>query len=668
MNGDAMSTSGTPAATLSTTELPADPCIMVVFGATGDLTRRLLMPALYNLANEGLLPEQFAIVAMGRSDYTTESFREMMTANIGHFATGKAFNPRNWQQLSESLYYLKENIDEPTAYIALSNCINELDKQYKTGGNILFYLATPPSMFGMIATRLHHAGFNAPGPGWKRIVIEKPFGHDLHSASELNRELLKFWNEEQIYRIDHYLGKETVQNILAFRFSNRIFEPLWSRNFVDHIQITVTEQVGVGMRGAYYEKSGVFRDMIQNHMLQMLCYTCMEPPTTFHADAIRHEKLKLLEAVRIMQPEDVLQNTIRGQYGPGRNMDGSELRGYRHESGVNPESLTETFAALKLYIDNWRWDGVPVYVRSGKSLGKKETTILIQFKQAPDIIFRDTPALDHIDANQLVFHIQPDEGIELRFQAKRPGPSLKLQRVNMRFNYGESFKHKPGTGYETLIYDAMIGDGSLFSSVELVESAWRIAQPILDSWAINKPGDFPNYAAGSWGPKTAFDWIAEDGRKWLELINCETLARVPLFQPCRTILLASLMMTLKPAVYAAGDYIVTQGETGSEMYFINRGIVETLDEDNHVIRTMSDGDFFGEIALLLSQPRTASVRAKTECDLFVLEQSDFKRVLKDFPEFARSVMTAARDRYNINASAKDLFDADTAGYLMSQDR
>jgi glucose-6-phosphate 1-dehydrogenase len=332
---------------------------------------------------------------------------------------------------------------------------------------------------------------------------------------------------------------------------------------------------------------------------------------------------------------------------------------------VNSESLTETFAALKLYIDNWRWDGVPVYFRSGKSLSKKETTILVQFKQAPDIIFRDTPAMDHMEANQLVFHIQPDEGIELRFQAKRPGPSLKLQKVNMRFNYGESFRAMPGTGYETLIYDAMIGDASLFSSVELVESAWRIAQPILDTWAVNEPDDFPNYAAGSWGPKTAFDWINKDRRKWLELINCEILSRVPLFQPCHTILLSSLMMTLKPAVYSAGEYIVVKGDTGSEMYFINRGEAETLDHNDHAIRTLIEGDFFGEIALLLSQPRTASVRAKTECDLFVLEQSDFKQVLKDFPELARSVMKAARERYNLTASAEDLFDADTAGYLTS---
>ncbi len=650
-------------AELSSTEQPGDPCIMVIFGATGDLTRRLLMPALYNLASDGLLPENFAMVAMARRKNSTESFREMMSASIRQFSTSKEFNPRTWQQLVEKLYYLQDNIDNPAAYVALADIINELDKKYQTGGNILFYLATPPSMFGIIATQLHQAGFNTPGPGWKRIIVEKPFGHDLQSASKLNQELLKFWNEDQIYRIDHYLGKETVQNILAFRFSNRIFEPLWSRNFVDHIQLTVTERVGVGVRGAYYDQSGVLRDMIQNHILQMLCYICMEPPTSFHADAICHEKTKLLDAVRIMNPEDVMNNTIRGQYGSGRKADGSTNPGYRHEPGVNPESVTETFAAMKLFIDNWRWEGVPVYVRSGKSMRKKETTILVQFKRAPDVIFRNTPAMDHMEANQLVFHIQPDEGIELRFQAKRPGPSIALQKVNMRFNYGESFKDSPGTGYETLIYDAMIGDASLFSQTELVETAWRIAQPILDTWATSTSDDFPNYAAGSWGPKSAFDLIANDGRKWLELINCETLNRVPLFQPCRKVFLASLMMMLKPEIHAAGEYIVTRGDTGKEMYFINRGEVETLDENDTVIRKLQDGDFFGEIALLLTQARTASVRAKTDCDLFVLEQSDFKRVLRDFPEFARSVMEVARDRYNITASAEDLFDTDTASYL-----
>lgn len=662
MNGGEMITNPVPAE-LSSTEQPSDPCIMVIFGATGDLTRRLLMPALYNLASDGLLPGNFAMVAMARRKNSTESFREMMSASIRQFSTRKEFNPHTWQQLVEKLYYLQDNIDNPAAYVALADIINELDKKYQTGGNILFYLATPPSMFGIIATQLYQAGFNTPGLGWKRIIVEKPFGHDLHSATRLNQELLKFWNEDQIYRIDHYLGKETVQNILAFRFSNRIFEPLWSRNFVDHIQLTVTERVGVGVRGAYYDQSGVLRDMIQNHILQMLCYICMEPPTSFHADTICHEKTKLLDAVRIMNPEDVMNNTIRGQYGPGRKADGSTNPGYRHEPGVNPESVTETFAAMKLFIDNWRWEGVPVYVRSGKSMRKKETTILVQFKRAPDVIFRNTPAMDHMEANQLVFHIQPDEGIELRFQAKRPGPNIALQKVNMRFNYGESFKDSPGTGYETLIYDAMIGDASLFSRTDLVETAWRIAQPILDIWATSTSDDFPNYAAGSWGPKSAFDLIANDGRKWLELINCETLNRVPLFQPCRTVFLASLMMMLKPEIHAAGEYIVTRGDTGKEMYFINRGEVETLDENDTVIRKLQDGDFFGEIALLLTQARTASVRAKTDCDLFVLEQSDFKRVLRDFPEFARSVMEVARDRYNITASAEELFDADTASYL-----
>jgi glucose-6-phosphate 1-dehydrogenase len=640
---------------------------MVIFGASGDLTRRLLIPALYNLASDGLLSDDFVIVAMGRRDYSTESFRDMLSESIKQFAIRKDIDQHTWQRLMQQLYYQRGSIDVPETYTALAETVNRLDKQHLTQGNILFYLATPPAMFGTITTNLHHAGFNNTASGWRRIIIEKPFGHDLQSAVDLNRELLACWNEDQIYRIDHYLGKETVQNILAFRFSNRIFEPLWSRNFVDHIQLTVTERVGVGTRGAYYDQSGVLRDMIQNHMFQMLSYICMEPPTSFRADAIHHEKAKLLEAVRIMQPEDVIRNTIRGQYGAGHNADGSMTPAYRDETDVNPASVTETFAALKLYIDNWRWEGVPIYLRSGKNLWKKETTILVQFKRAPDIIFRETPAADHMEANQLVFQIQPDEGIELRFQAKRPGPTVSLQKVNMRFNYGESFQNTPGTGYETLIYDTMIGDSSLFSRSDLVETAWHIAQPVLDTWAAHPPQDFPDYAAGSWGPKSAFDLIARDGRKWLELVNCETLAKVPLFQPCRTVFLSSLMMMLKPAVYAAGDNIVIRGDTGQEMYFINRGEAETLDANGHVIRTLRDGDFFGEIALLLSQTRTATVRAKTDCDMFILEQSDFRRILRDFPEFAHSVLQVARDRYQITAPAEELFDTDIARYLKERD-
>ncbi len=654
-------------AELSVTEGTADPCIMVIFGASGDLTRRLLIPALYNLASDGLLTDNFVIVAMARRDYTTGSFRDMLSKNIKQFTTRNDFDQNTWQSLVQRLYYQRGNIDDPTAYNALADEINRIDSRYNTRGNILFYLATPPAMFGVITTNLYHAGFNKTDSGWKRIVIEKPFGHDLQSALTLNRELLACWDEEQIYRIDHYLGKETVQNILAFRFSNRIFEPLWSRNFIDHIQLTVTERVGVGTRGAYYEQSGVLRDMIQNHMFQMLSYICMEPPTSFKADAIRHEKAKLLEAVRIMQPEDVIRNTTRGQYDIGRSADGSLTPAYREEVNVNPASVTETFAAMKLYIDNWRWEGVPIYLRSGKNLWKKDTAILIQFKCAPDIIFRDTPAADHMEANQLVFHIQPDEGIELRFQAKRPGPTVSLQKVNMRFNYGDSFKSTPGTGYEVLIYDTMIGDTSLFSRSDLVETAWRIAQPVLDTWAANPPEHFPNYAAGSWGPKSAFDLIAEDGRKWLELVNCDTLAKVPLFQPCRTVFLSSLMMTLKPVVYAAGDNIVIMGDIGREMYFINRGEAETLDANGDVIRTLQDGDFFGEIALLLSRPRTATVRAKSDCDMLVLEQTGFRRILRDFPEFAHSVLQVARDRYQIMAPAEELFDADVARYLKDRD-
>src|SRR5262249_48077706 len=376
----------------------------------------------------------------------------------------------------------------------------------------------------------------------------------------LNRTLLAHWSEEQIYRIDHYLGKETVQNILAFRFSNGIYEPLWNKNHVDHIQFTVSETVGVEGRGKYYDRTGVLRDMIQNHMFQMLAYLCMEPPVSFQADAIRNEKAKLLEAVRIMKPEDVPHNTVRGQYGPGKKPDGTPAPGYRQEKDVDPQSRTETFAAVKLHIDNWRWDGIPVYLRSGKSLWKRGTEIIVQFKKAPDVIFRGTPAAERLDANRLLFHIQPDQGIEFRFHAKAPGPLMFLQKVDMRFDYRESFEASRGTGYEVLLYNVMIGDATLFSRTDLVETAWRVAQPILDVWGQNPPDDFPNYPAGTWGPTAAFDLIQRDGRVWIEVINREVLVNVPLFQGASPTCLHSLAMMLKPIVFPAGEHIIRKGE------------------------------------------------------------------------------------------------------------
>ncbi|MBI2191156.1 MAG: glucose-6-phosphate dehydrogenase [Planctomycetes bacterium] len=631
-----------------------DPCVMIIFGASGDLTKRLLMPALFNLACDGLLPDRFAIIGMAMDNLATESFREKMSKDIREFGTRKPFAAASWDPFVSKLHYTPGKFDDPQAYRRLSELTAKLDGEIQAGGNILFYMATPPVVFGMISSNLEKSGFKQLGAGWKRIIVEKPFGHDLQSAQELNREILSFWKEEQIYRIDHYLGKETVQNLLAFRFSNGIFEPLWNRNYVDHIQFTVAEKVGVEGRGNYYDRSGVLRDMIQNHMFQMLAYLCMEPPASFKSDAIRNEKAKLLDAVRVMTHEEVHQNTVRGQYGRGRKPDGSPAPGYREERDVNPQSNTETFGALKLTIDNWRWAGVPIYLRSGKSLWKKDTEIVVQFKKAPEVIFQGTPARDHLEANQLIFHIQPDEGIELRFLAKIPGMAMNLQKVNMRFTYGEAFQAAKGTGYEVMIYNCMIGDATLFSRTDLVETAWRIAQPMLDVWAATPAADFPNYPVGTWGPKAAFELIERDGRQWVEVINHDVLEKVPLFQNCDTVFLNTLVMMLKPARYGPGDFIIKKGEKGSEMYVINRGEVEVLDGKGKVLSNLSDGNFFGEIGLLLSTERTASIRAISDCDLFMLEKADFTKALREYPQFSKSILDTAKSRYNVALEASQL--------------
>ena len=620
---------------------------MVIFGASGDLTKRLLVPALYNLACDGLLPDQFAIAGVAMDEFTTESFREKMSHDVRQFSTRKEFDAETWDWLCSRIYYTPGKFDDDAAFARLAELVAQLDQQYQTSGNVLFYMATPPSVFGLISDSLDKAGFKTSSDGWKRIIVEKPFGTDLPSALALNREILKYWTEDQIYRIDHYLGKETVQNIIAFRFSNGMFEPLWNRNFVDHIQFSVAEAVGVEGRGAYYDKSGVLRDMMQNHMFQMLAYLCMEPPISFAPEAVRNEKSKVLEAVRIMDADAVRANTVRGQYGPGSTADGKAVPGYREEPSVPPNSNTETFAAVKLFIDNWRWLGVPIYLRSGKRLWKRGTEIVVQLKNPPDVVFRGTP-VESLEPNRLIFHIQPDQGIELRFQAKTPGPEMALQSVNMRFDYSQAFTASRAVGYEVLIYNCMNGDATLFSRTDLVETAWRIAQPMLDAWK-NEPADFPNYAAGSWGPKPAFELIERDGRKWVELLNRESLARVPLFEGADPVLLASLIMALKPVVFQPGDEVVRRGEIGRELYLISRGEVDVTDATGAVLATLGEGNFFGEISLLTSAPRNATVRAKSHCDLFVLEKSDFARVLRDRPHFLKTIMEIAQGRYNVSA-------------------
>lgn len=629
------------------TQAPAEPCVVVIFGASGDLTKRLLMPSFYNLACDGLLPEQFAIVGIAMDDLNTDVFREKMSTDIKTFSTRKEFDAKKWDWLCSRLNYTPGKFDDNAAYARLAQLVSELDKKYQAHGNVLFYMATPPSVFGLISDNLEKAGFKTSSSGWKRIIVEKPFGTDLPSAIALNREILKFWTEDQIYRIDHYLGKETVQNIIAFRFSNGMFEPLWNRNFIDHIQFSVAEAVGVEGRGGYYDRSGVLRDMLQNHMFQMLAYLCMEPPASFAPEAVRNEKSKLLQAVRVMDAAGVRANVVRGQYGPGKTADGKPAVGYREEPSVPPQSNTETFVAARLFIDNWRWLGVPIYLRSGKRLWKRGTEIIVQLKSPPDVVFRGTP-VESLEPNRLMFHIQPDQGVELRFQAKTPGPEMSLQNVNMRFDYKEAFSASRAVGYEVLIYNCMNGDATLFSRTDLVETAWRVAQPMLDAWK-NEPGDFPNYPAGSWGPKAAFELIERDGRKWVEVLNRETLEQVPLFQGADAVFLGSLILALKPVAFQAGDLVIRAGEIGRELYLISRGSVEVIDGSGNVVATLGEGNFFGEVSLLTSAPRNATVRAKEYCDLFVLDKTEFSRVLRERPQFLKSITEAAQARYNISA-------------------
>ncbi len=621
----------------------AESCILVIFGASGDLTKRLLMPALYNLACDGLLPERFAIVGIALDEMTTDQFRAKMSEDIKKFSTRNEFNQEVWDQFVLKLHYTSGNFGDPAAYQRLAQVVNGLDTELQVGGNIIFYMATPPSIFGMISGHLDGAGFKSREKGWIRIIVEKPFGHDLQSAIELNKQLLTHWREEQLYRIDHYLGKETVQNLLSFRFSNGIFEPLWNNKYIDHIQFSVAETVGVEGRGKYYDTSGVLRDMIQNHMFQMLAYLCMEPPGSFKSDAIRNEKSKLLDAVRVYSTEEVQKHTVRGQYSAGKKPDGSPTVGYRQEPDVNPESRTETYAALELFIDNWRWAGVPIYLRSGKALWKRGTEIVVQFKKAPEVIFRDTP-IEDLSANVLLFHIQPDQGIEIRFQAKTPGPILNLQPVNMRFNYNDTFDVSRATGYEVLLFNCMIGDATLFSRTDLVETAWRVAQPMLDHWAATPMDDSTSYPAGSWGPKAAFDLINDSGRHWKEVINRDILSHIPLFKSADPICLHNMAMSLTPEVFKAGEEVVSHGEVGDEMFFICRGQVEIIDKAGKQLAVLGEGEYFGEMSLLTSQPRTATVRAITPCNLFVLDKDSFNRVAHDHPKFRTAIAQLAQER------------------------
>jgi glucose-6-phosphate 1-dehydrogenase len=490
----------------------AGPCVMVVFGATGDLTMRKLIPALYNLQKAHLLPEEFAVLGVAIDDLSLEDFRKKAT----RFLQVEDHGVEAWDRFQQALHYLRGDFGDPATYAKLAEALEVLDQQYNTGGNYLFYMATAPKFFCEIVQQLGQSGLSKQDKGhWRRVVIEKPFGQDLESAMTLNQNIKAVLAENQIYRIDHYLGKETVQNIMVFRFGNGIFEPIWNRRYIDHVAITNAETVGVELRGGYFDSAGTLRDMVPNHMMQLISLTAMEPPASFSADAVRDEQAKVLNAIQPLSSEDVLHQAVRGQYGEGM-LQKEKMQAYRAEPGVSPDSKTETFVAMKLNIDNWRWAGVPFYLRTGKRLAKRHTEITIQFKRAPFQLFRQTP-VHKLQTNRLVIQIQPDEGMSLGFGAKIPGPQLRLGSVEMSFEYSKYFGTDPYTGYEVLLYDCMIGDATLFQRADMVEAGWRILDPVIDVWRALPTRNFPNYAAGSWGPKESDDLMERDGRHWRKI-------------------------------------------------------------------------------------------------------------------------------------------------------
>ena len=490
----------------------ADPSVMVIFGASGDLTKRKLIPALYNLEREKLLSKEFAVVGISRRDMSHDAFREKLTEDIKSFAT-HTVESNLWDEFVKRIYYLAGDMQQPETYSKLQSLLAQVDQDHGTKGNYFYYLATAPRFFAPVVEQLGAAGLvEQENKQWRRVIVEKPFGHDLHSAQKLNHDIRNVLDENQIYRIDHYLGKETVQNILVFRFSNGIFEPVWNRQYIDHVQITVAESVGVESRGGYFEQSGTLRDMVPNHIFQLISLTAMEPPISFAADAVRDEQAKILRAIQPISPEDVLTRTVRGQYGAG-SFDGESTLAYRSEPDVAPDSSTETYVAAKLFIDNWRWAHVPFYLRTGKRMPSRVTEIVIQFRRAPFILFRQT-GVEKLTRNRLVLRLQPDEGISLSFGAKIPGPVVKLGTVNMNFQYTDYFGSTPSTGYERLLYDCMLGDATLFQRADMVEAGWDVVAPIIDVWKALPPRNFPNYPAGSWGPEEADRLIQADGHEW----------------------------------------------------------------------------------------------------------------------------------------------------------
>jgi glucose-6-phosphate 1-dehydrogenase len=491
-----------------------DPCSFVIFGVTGDLTHRLVLPALYNLAAGNLLPDKFCVVGVARKGMSSDDLIDSLMKGLRQFAT-RPVDETIAKRLFECVTSIEADPSDPASFDAMRERLDKLEAKRETGGNRLFYLATPPNAFLPISRELGRTGMLAENGCWRRLVIEKPFGTDLASARMLNAELLKLLEEHQIYRIDHYLGKETVQNILVLRFANGMFEPIWNRNHIDHIQITVDEKLGVGHRGSFYDSTGALRDMVPNHLFQLLSLVAMEPPARFDAHAVRSEKGEVLSSIQTQTEEEALKNSVRGQYRAGRVGD-AEIEDYRKTENVKAGSTTETYAALKLTIDNWRWAGVPFYLRTGKALGIKRTEIAIKFKQAPFAMFRDT-SVDRLSQNYLVISTEPTEGIELQFNTKVPGPTINIDGVEMKFRYKDYFKTAPSTGYETLIYDCMIGDNILFQRADGVEAGWAAVQPFIDAWKKAGAKGLKIYDPGSEGPEEADDLLARDSRSWRKL-------------------------------------------------------------------------------------------------------------------------------------------------------
>lgn len=491
-------------------ERTAGPCGVIIFGASGDLTKRKLIPALYSLARQNLLPVSFYILGSARTRMDSQAFRASMQEAVAEHSDAGIEDPTHWEDFASRIHYVPVDTDHASTGDELKRVIEKLDQENDTGGNRLFYLSTPPSSFSPFIRLLESTGLNHSGSGWTRLIVEKPFGRDLESARALNKEVLRVFREDQVYRIDHYLGKETVQNIMVLRFANGIFEPLWNHRYIDHVQITASESIGVENRGGYYEQAGVLRDMIQNHMMQLLTLVTMEPPAAIDAEAIRDEKTKVLRSIRPLPAEEMNRFALRAQYEEGA-IEGETVPGYRSEPNVNPASTIETFATVKFFIDNWRWADVPFYLRSGKRLPRRVTEIAIQYKKVPHLLFPSDG--ENLQPNFLIMRIQPDEGISLKFGAKLPGQRIRIRQVSMDFQYGTSFGARSPEAYERLLLDAMLGDSTLYARGDFVELSWQLVMPVLESW---QKGISPlaAYPAGAWGPPEADEFIERDGRRW----------------------------------------------------------------------------------------------------------------------------------------------------------